>query len=239
MTDISERKKAEWALKLKNEELDAFAHTVAHNLKGSLASLIGYSEALADTHMGLSDSEQHEYITALARNGRRMSNIIDELLVFASIRKEDVVPRPLPMEFIVNNAIQRLKFGLKEYDTTLIVADHFPTAMGHGPWVEEVWYNYITNAVKYGGRPPIIEIGSELKGDYVKFWVKDNGQGLSQDAQQNLFKQFTRLETPRIEGHGLGLSIVAKIVEKLNGRVEVESQVGQGATFSFYLPRDK
>lgn len=238
ITDISGRKQAEWDLKVRNEELDAFAHTVAHNLKGSLAVLIGYSEVLADTHMDLTESEKHEYITALARNGRQMSNIIDELLVFASVRKEDVVHRPLQMDVIINNTLQRLNFMKKEHNAEFIIANSFPTALGYGSWVEEIWYNYITNAIKYGGRPPVVEIGSEIAGEYVKFWVKDNGQGMTPEDQQQLFTQFSRLKTPKIEGHGLGLSIVAKIVEKLNGRVEVESQVGQGSVFSFYLARD-
>ena len=235
VTNISERKQLELALKLRNEELDMFARTVAHDLKASLAALIGYSEVLADTHKTLSTSEQEEYIKALARNGRRMSNIIDEMLVFASIRQKEVIQQPLQMDIIVANATQRLNYILKENKATVSLPDQFHSAIGYGLWVEEVWYNYITNAIKYGGRPPIIQIGSELQGHEVKFWVKDNGEGLTRAEQQKLFEPFTQLKAQRFDGHGLGLSIVKKIVEKLNGRVEVESEVGQGSVFSFYL----
>ncbi|MCO6452550.1 MAG: PAS domain-containing sensor histidine kinase [Caldilineales bacterium] len=238
VTDITARKQAEWALRLRNEELDAFARTVAHDLKTSLAALIGYSEVLADTHMSLSESEQDEYIMALAMNGRRMSNIIDELLVFSSIRREDIAQYPLRMDIIVDNTIQRLNYMMKEYGARVTVPDSYQMAMGYAPWVEEVWYNYLANAIKYGGSPPIIEIGSEVRENYVKFWVKDNGQGLTKNEQRRLFEPFTQLKPQKFEGHGLGLSIVKKIVEKLNGRVEVESEVGKGSTFSFYLTRD-
>lgn len=238
VTDITARKRAEWDLKLRNEELDAFARTVAHDLKASLATLVGYSEVLADTHKTLSESEQDEYINALARNGRRMSNVIDELLVFASIRKEDVAQYPLRMELIVNNTIERLNYMIKEYKARIILPDSFQGALGYAPWVEEVWYNYVTNAIKYGGSSPVVEIGNELREDCVKFWVKDNGQGLSKNEQERLFEPFAQFETPRFEGYGLGLSIVKKIVEKLNGRVEVESEVGKGSIFSFYLVKD-
>ena len=190
---------------------------------------------MADTHKTLSTSEQEEYSKALARNGRRMSNIIDEMLVFASIRQKEVIQQPLQMDIIVANATQRLNYILKENKATVSLPDQFHSAIGYGLWVEEVWYNYITNAIKYGGRPPIIQIGSELQGHEVKFWVKDNGEGLTRAEQQKLFEPFTQLKAQRFDGHGLGLSIVKKIVEKLNGRVEVESEVGQGSVFSFYL----
>ncbi|MCB0163814.1 MAG: PAS domain-containing sensor histidine kinase [Anaerolineae bacterium] len=235
VTNISERKQLEAALKLRNEELDTFARTVAHDLKASLTALIGYSEVLADTHKTLSVVEQEEYITALARNGRRMSNIIDEMLVFASIRKEDVVQQSLRMDIIVANTIQRLNYMIKAYKATITLPEQFQSAIGYALWVEEVWYNYLTNAIKYGGNPPIIEIGCELQKDKVKFWVRDNGAGLTPDEQLKLFEPFTQLQPQRFDGHGLGLSIVKKIVEKLNGRVEVESKVGQGSVFSFYL----
>jgi signal transduction histidine kinase len=102
--------------------------------------------------------------------------------------------------------------------------------------VEEIWFNYLTNALKYGGNPPVIRIGSATEGNGIKFWITDNGAGLSEAQQQELFKSFTRLENPKIQGHGLGLSIVKRIVEKLNGRVGVKSAPGQGSTFSFTLP---
>ncbi|MCB0210627.1 MAG: PAS domain S-box protein [Anaerolineae bacterium] len=239
VTNISERKQLEGALKRRNDELDTFARTVAHDLKASLAALIGYSEVLADTHKALSEMEREEYIKSLARNGRRMSNIIDEMLVFASIRKEDIIQQPLQMDTILTNTMQRLNYMIKEHKATVILPDTFHNAIGYALWVEEVWYNYITNAIKYGGDPPIIEVGSELHKEEVKFWVRDNGKGLTPDEQRKLFEPFTQLHPQKFDGHGLGLSIVKKIVEKLNGRVEIESKVGQGSVFSFYLKRSQ
>jgi signal transduction histidine kinase len=225
-------------LRLRNQELDAFAHTVAHDLKASLATLIGYSEVLAETHTKLSEAERSEHLEALARNSRRMGNVIDELLMFASIRKEDVKQAPLQMNSIMERVLQRLNYVIKEAQAQIILPARYERAIGYAPWVEEVWYNYLTNAIKYGGKPPVIEIGSELEEDYVKFWVKDNGVGVPKNEQHVLFEPFAQLEIPRFEGHGLGLSIVKNIVEKLNGRVEAESEVGKGSVFSFYLSKD-
>jgi signal transduction histidine kinase len=109
--------------------------------------------------------------------------------------------------------------------------------LGYAPWIEEVWVNYLSNAIKYGGRPPRVELGAETQpGGLVRFWVRDNGPGIAPEAQVRLFVPFTRLDQVRAKGHGLGLSIVRRIVEKLGGQVGVISTPGQGSVFSFTLP---
>jgi two-component system sensor histidine kinase/response regulator len=108
--------------------------------------------------------------------------------------------------------------------------------VGHGPWVEEVWVNYLSNAIKYGGRPPRVELNAAIQSDgMVCFWVRDNGPGIALDEQIRLFEPFTRLDHIRAGGHGLGLSVVRHIVEKLGGQVGVSSAPGQGSMFSFTL----
>ena len=109
--------------------------------------------------------------------------------------------------------------------------------MGYGPWVEEVWTNDISNAIHYGGQPPRVELGATVEGENrVRFWVRDNGPGLTPKEQARLFMPFERLNQAQIKGHGLGLSIVRRIVEKLGGQVGVHSVPGEGSTFSFTLP---
>jgi signal transduction histidine kinase len=111
--------------------------------------------------------------------------------------------------------------------------------LGYGPWVEEVWANYVSNAIKYGGTPPRVEVGAtSLPDGMVRFWVRDNGPGIAPENQARLFAEFERLQT-KAEGHGLGLSIVKRIVQRLGGQVGVESQAGQGSTFSFTLPSEE
>ncbi|MBC7869758.1 MAG: sensor histidine kinase, partial [Chitinophagaceae bacterium] len=113
----------------------------------------------------------------------------------------------------------------------------WPLAAGYAPWVEEVWTNYLSNALKYGGKPPSIELGADEQPDgMVRFWVRDNGNGLTPEEQTRVFTPFTRLNQVKVEGHGLGLSVVQRIVDKLGGQVGLESSVGQGSIFSFTLP---
>jgi signal transduction histidine kinase/DNA-binding response OmpR family regulator len=226
-------------LVIRNEDLDAYAHTVAHDLKSPLAQIVGFSETLEQEWANVPDDELERYLRAMARNGRKMSRIIDELLLLASVRKMDIDPQPLDMGSIVAEATSRLADLIEEHQAEITLPETWPAALGYGPWVEEMWINYISNAIKYGGSPPHVELGAIAQPNgKVQFYVHDNGPGLTPEAQARLFKPFTRLDQVRTKGFGLGLSIVRRIAEKLGGRVGVESKVGQGSVFTFTLPGD-
>ncbi|MGC9350315.1 MAG: histidine kinase N-terminal 7TM domain-containing protein [Anaerolineae bacterium] len=262
--ELAERKAAEAALRAseqslrekaedlaaRNAELDAFAHTVAHDLKAPLALLIGYTTFLeADDEEPLDDESIRRSIHAIEESARKMSDIVDELLLLASVRKrEEVDVAPLDMEVIVSDVLDRLSDLVDRRHAVIKVPKTWPIAMGYGPWVEEVWANYISNAIKYGGDPPRIELGATPAPDHhdgrdsvehIRFWVRDNGSGLTEAEQARLFIPFERLEQARVEGYGLGLSIVQRIMEKLDGDVGVESEgvPGEGSCFWFELPK--
>lgn len=225
-------------LEARNAELNAFAHTVAHDLKNPLTIMVGLADTLRSYHASLSTEEMEQYLTAIARDGRKMNNIIDELLVLASVGQTKARTDVIDMGLVIDESIRRLEYKIEETHAELIVPENWPAAVGHGSWLESVWANYMSNAIKYGGQPPRVELGATPLADgHIKFWVRDNGSGLSADEQTRLFKEFTRLGNyKRVEGHGVGLSIVRRIVETLGGRVGVESQAGQGSTFFFTLP---
>jgi signal transduction histidine kinase len=173
----------------------------------------------------------------VVRNGRKVSSIVDELLLLSEVRSVQVALQPLDMASIVAEAQERLALAIQECQAQIIAPDRWPVAWGYAPWVEGVWTNYVSNALKYGGTPPRVELGATpLSEGGVRFWVRDNGSGLSPEDRARLFMPFARLGQARAKGHGLGLSIVRRIVDKLGGQVGVESQVGQGSTFSFTLP---
>jgi PAS domain S-box-containing protein len=227
-------------LATRNKELDAFAHTVAHDLKGPLTRLIGASSLLRMAN-SLSREDQDFYLESLEREGYKMSNIIDELLLLASVRKSTSLNLTrLDMNVIVADAQERLAPMIAQYKATLEVSKQWLPARGYRPWIEQVWVNYLSNALKYGGRPPVIRIGCEIvepEASHICFWVQDNGKGLTDEEQAQLFTPFTRISDVSIEGYGLGLSIVERIVTKLDGEVGVESTVGEGSRFTFTLPR--
>lgn len=225
-------------LQEQNEELDAFAHTVAHDLKGPLATLVGYADVMLDFVDNMTKEELKENLESMLRTGQKMSSIIDELLLLAGVRQMDVKPEPVMMRLCVNEALRRLGELVVQHGAQITVQPNLPTALGYSPWIEEVWVNYINNAIKYGGTPPRLTIGADPpENGHVRFWVADNGPGLTKEQQQKLFMPFSRLSQIRAEGHGLGLSIVHRIIQKLHGDVCVESEPGQGSKFCFWLPQ--
>ena len=224
-------------LQAHNEELDAYAHTVAHDLKNPLNLIAGYADVLEQDYAVLPDDERQHCLRVIRQYAYKMSNIVAELLLLAEVRKTDVDLKPLDMADVVDEAQQRLADMFKAYHASIIIPAAWPQASGYAPWIEEAWVNYISNAIKYGGQPPRVELGADVQPDgMVRFWVRDNGTGVPEEQLARLFTPFTRLAQARATGHGLGLSIVQRIVEKLGGQVGVESQPGQGSLFSFTLP---
>jgi len=254
-------------LEARNAELDAFAHTVAHDLKNPLSNLVGYADGLASAQGHMTDDEATRYLEIIAQNGRKMIAIVDDLLFLARVReREEIELQPLDMGPIVVEAQGRLRDLVEELEGKIVAPTDWPVAVGYAPWIEEVWSNYISNALKYGGRPPRVELGYTIldsgnggapggdsggNGARVRFWVRDNGPGLSPEEQWEVFMPFERLHRSADDGHGLGLSIVQRIIYKLGGEVGVMSGDGaeqtastadspsastRGSTFYFTLP---
>ncbi|MDM8528195.1 HAMP domain-containing sensor histidine kinase [Anaerolineales bacterium HSG24] len=239
---MAEEKLKEYAqeLEAKNNDLDAFAHMVAHDLKNPLGIIISYAELLIykfDSPSETNKKKSKSFCHAIQNTAWQMNSIIQELLLLASLDKQETEFHALDNNYLISGAKSRLIQIIEQNQAKIISSSEWPTAWGYGPWVEEIWTNYISNALKYGGTPPYIELGSTQQEDgMVRFWVKDNGAGLTLEQQETIFNQFTRFERNKVEGHGLGLSIVQRIADKLGGSVSVESEVGQGSTFYFTLP---
>lgn len=226
-------------LRQRNEELDAFAHTVAHDLKTPLSLVAGYSDMLRENFDYLHPDEVNAYLRQIIDNSMRMNHIIESLLLLAGVRGTlHVDVEQVDMQLIVAEAISRVEFMLSERNATLNVPDDWPSVLGYGPWLEEVWYNYIVNALKYGGEPPVLTLGYDFPNEQqTRFWLADNGPGVPDDAIP-LFTPLLR--SPRTEGrkgYGLGLSIVKRIVERLHGAVGAENVPDGGSRFFFTLPR--
>lgn len=242
--EIAERKAAQMhlqtyakELEARNSELDTFAHMVAHDLKNPLNAVLGYSEMLMDILQDKMEPPEKDMLQEIIRSAERMTAIIEELLVLSSLHHvKQIGQTELDMALIVAEVQGRLRYMIETSNATIIVPKEWPRALGYGAWVEEVWANYISNALKYGGKPPVIELGATNLGNgWIRFWVRDNGPGIAPEEQERLFVPFTRMDQIRARGHGLGLSIVRQIVERMGGEVGVESQPGQGATFYFTL----
>jgi PAS domain S-box-containing protein len=258
LRDMTARKQAEAELRAytakleaRNEELDAFAHTVAHDLKDPVTAMIDYSLELKLHFRSMPAEEVEAALDKIARSGEKMSAIIDSLLLLAQVRQiEEVELVPLDMGAIVAGALERLSALKADCHAEVMVPKRWPTVMGHGPWVEEVWVNYLSNAFKYGGAAPRIELNAREQPDdasdgvpggthagrsMVRFWVRDYGPGLTSGQRARLFAPLSQMGIAD-EEYGLGLSIVQRIVTRLGGEVGVASQPGRGSLFWFTLP---
>ena len=220
------------------EDLDAFAHTVAHDLKNSLSSIFSASEIMDELIKQNDKNLLSELSNLINHSANKSIQITHELLLLATTDKTEVERKPFEMAHVFGESKRQLIDLIKNSNAEFSEPAEWPQAVGYAPWIEEVWTNYISNAIKYGGTPPKIEVGADiLYNGNVMFWIADNGNGLTKQQQKLLFKNFVRLEPQKADGYGLGLSIVKKIIEKMDGTVGVESNGnGKGSKFYFTLP---
>jgi PAS domain S-box-containing protein len=242
--DVTEQVRAETALRRQNEELqaltqelDAFAHTVAHDLKQPLAILTGYADLLYEEEAPSASEYSVKLMETLQTTAAKMTEIVESLLLLAEARQGEVVMEPLDMGRVLESVCQRLAPMIEEHGAEMVLPDSWPTVLGYGPWVESAWVNYVSNAIRYGGSPPRLELGACYEPDgTVCFWIDDNGPGLTPEEQAVLFASRLPAKEDRGKGsHGLGLTIVRRVVQKLGGKVGVKSAPNQGSRFWFTL----
>ena len=224
------------ALAQKNAELEVYAHTIAHSLKTPLAAASRFLEILCKFKSDdLSDEQRHlaqQAHDALAMTGE----VVDALLLLSTVAQQHVELKPLDTGSLVRQALSQLGEVLAHQRADVKLPQTWPQALGYAPWVGEVWANLLSNALKYGGSPPRLEVAGTPDGPQVRFSVRDNGQPLSEDERKRVFTPFTRLQQERAAGHGLGLATVQRIVSKLGGTVGVSVGSAGGNEFFFTLP---
>lgn len=226
----------------RNRELDAFTHTVAHDLNSPLSQIVN-DTYLLDLELGKDLSpEARRYLNRIQTLATKMSEMISGLLLLASVGHTDEVTYSLDPTPRIEAAIKRFEQTIEMQGITVRSQEVYPPVIAYGPWLEEVFANLIGNAVKYfqpANPQPEIAVEGELTGDFVRFVVRDNGPGIDPAFFDSLFEVFTRVPSSQKQGLGIGLSIVKRIVTKLGGRVYVESKIEEGSTFFVELPAGK
>lgn len=229
-----------YQLENRNEELDAFAHTVAHDLKNPLGSIKLAAELLKDFEEKIDDDEYGNILNLMRLSAEKAVDIVEALLLLAGTSNHTRLKFSLfYMDDVISSVMERMALEMQAKEATITYPDNWPSVIGYPPWIEEVWFNYISNALKYGGQPPEIELGFDHQEGFIRFWVKDNGPGLTDEQKGKLFVPFARLHTERADGHGLGLVVVQRIINKLNGFYGVENGLEGGSLFFFMLPLEE
>ncbi len=226
-------------LEERNRELDAYSHTVAHDLKAPLSVIFTYTGLARLKYQDNMPPELASYLAEIRGAAERLNNMIEQLLYLARVTDADETISTINASQAAQNALMRYIDRIREEHIHVEIQEDLPPVFGHLPWLEEVFANLIGNAIKYMGDDnpnPTIRVYGHREGRFVYITVEDNGIGIAEADQQDLFEMFTRVDSKsKQKGFGLGLSIVKRIITKLGGDITVESQPNQGSRFIFTL----
>lgn len=237
--DVTGLHQKERELQEKNAELERFTYTISHDLKSPLVTVKTFLGYLKED-LGNSEGERVEqdmgYIHGAAD---KMAQLLDELLEMSRIGR--VVNPPVRVELgeLAQEALNLVAGRISEGGVQVQVDNQAVVLIGDRPRLVEIWQNLVENAVKFVGNQPSprIEIGADRRGQETLFYVRDNGLGIDTRFQERVFNLFEKLD-PRIEGAGLGLAMVKRIVELYGGKIWLESKgLGKGSCFWFTLPQ--
>lgn len=226
-------------LEAANQELESFSYSVSHDLRSPLRCIQGFSRILLEEHAAELSPEVQEYLHDINRNAVRMGHLIDDLLAFSRLSRQELTTREVSPVQIVNLALEELLTERQDRNVEVVVGD-LPTCQADPALLKQVWINLLANALKYSWKRDAarIEVGSRLQGEECVYFVRDNGVGFDMKYAGKLFGVFQRMHaTTDYEGTGVGLAIVQRIVHRHGGRIWAEAALGEGATFSFTIPR--
>ena len=241
--DISERKQAEeklhqYATQLKevNAELYQYDYAVAHDIRAPLRAIRNYADFLLEDLEGKLEGQQAEYLQYLGQSVMDAEQFVSDLLELSRIGRKTTGVETIQTDAFVSDLISTLHLSS---DVQIEMSDNWPTIDVEPTLFRQVFLNLITNAVKFNDKETkrVILNWNPLNGQDYEFSVKDNGIGIDEKYHAQIFKVFERLHTTQeYEGTGIGLAIVKKAVNRMQGRLRLESIAGEGTTFFIRLP---
>jgi len=221
-------------LEAANQELDAFSYSISHDLRAPLRAMQGFTEALLEDYGERLDSTGQDFAQRIVAASHRMDALIQDLLAYSRLSRTEVRLDAVNVESVVDDACGQLATELKERGAEITVDRPLTRVMAHRMVFGQILANLLTNAVKFMGPTtrPRIRIWTDVRGDWVRVWVEDNGIGIEPEHRERIFRAFERLHgVEQYPGTGIGLAIVQKGIARLGGQAGVESAPGQGSRF--------
>ena len=220
------------------EQMEEFSYSVSHDLRSPVRAMRGYAEALLADYGSRLDDQGRELLGRIERNGLRMDRLIQDLLTYSRLARREIKMDPVSLDRLVREVIQHYPEMSPEV-ATIEIPRPLPDVLAHEPSLMQVISNLLGNAVKFvaRGTRPHITIEWEMVEGRARLSVQDNGIGIPPEYRHRLFGMFERMHTDqKFEGTGIGLAIVRKAVERMNGSVGVISDGKSGSRFWIELP---
>jgi hypothetical protein len=221
--------------------LQTFAFVASHDLQEPVRKLLFYSDYLLKLYKDALDKKGSDVLQSMHAAAQRMRSLIQDLLLFSQINKEEIVLRPVDLNKIVGDVLNDLEMGIREKQARIDVQS-LPQIQGDDRMIRQLFGNLISNSIKYSqeGTPLVITISSEQKGAAFELAFRDNGIGFDEKYLPQLFTLFQRLHPrEKYKGTGLGLAICKKVADLHGGRIWAEATEGSGATFFVSLPAER
>jgi len=221
-----------------NEELEAFAYSVSHDLRAPLRAIDGFGKFLLEDYADKLGEEGKRFLNVIRTNSAKMDKLILDLLNLSRIYRSEITKTEVDMGAVVESMYQEIANDLEKKQFKINIKE-IPKAFCDMTLIKQVWQNLISNAVKYSSKSPLkkIEVGATENEQEIVYYIKDHGVGFDDKYIDKLFHVFQRLhKEDEFEGTGVGLAIIKRIIQRHGGRVWAESKIGEGATFYFSLP---
>jgi PAS domain S-box-containing protein len=235
--DITTRKEIEEKLVMVNKELEAFSYSVSHDLRAPLRAVNGYAKMLEQEYSASFDEEGRRLLTIVQKNAQKMGALIDDLLRFARLGRNEIQKSPLQMVALTESAL--VEIGKSQPNNAEIKIHPLHNISADSSMISQAMINLLSNAIKYSSKRkhPVIEVNSSIIDGDVVYSVSDNGTGFEMAYVDKLFGVFQRLHSDEeYEGTGVGLALVKRIIDKHGGKVWATGELNKGATFYFSLP---
>jgi signal transduction histidine kinase len=221
-------------LEERNDELEAFAHSISHDLRAPLRAMHGFSHALLEDNGPQLDATGRGYATRIVAAAARLDAMIHDLLTYSRVSRTELAIDRLDTVAVIRAAISQLSAEIEARNALVVVDESMPAVSGHRAMLEQVVANLVANALKFVAPDarPEVTIRASRDAEFVRLWIVDNGIGIDPAHQQRIFSVFERLHAEaKFPGTGIGLAIVRKGAERMGGRAGVESALGRGSRF--------
>jgi PAS domain S-box-containing protein len=222
-----------------NAKLEAFAFSVAHDLRAPLRGMHGLAQALIEDYGARLDATGRDYAHRIVDEATSMDTLINDLLAYGRLSHVDLAVSAVDLRDVLDKSAYAVRDDIQSSGAQLDIDSSLPVVQGNPSVLIQVFANLLSNAVKFGGDRPRVRVWAEMRGPQIAHvWVEDQGIGIAPEHQERIFGVFERLHgAETYPGTGIGLAIVKKGIERLGGRVGVESQIGHGSRFWVELPR--